>query len=382
MDAFLINPTTRKKGASYVNSPAQNMSGDLIPIFLSDEIITVKAGKKAVEQLGVISKYADDLLFSRGYASEEEAASPVDDADFGFHTTSDTESTASIRETLSVEDLSDHANALQLCTKAQAVQYVSAGKAKVVSVPKLVDLPSTSRSVRRPDNAANFRNFSKPIGNIPRPSDVQNRSARSSSERSPASSSFAEQTPTKTIRRKPRLPPSIAAPPSTTSRSVRTQTPLADQRAEFVKYDASVSTSPPSSISPSKLKMPKLSPSFSLKPFSRSRRSNSSASNSSNGSEGRLDWWTLTPSPTSPDARSVPRMISQPMPKLVARGASERAPPIVLPDCPADYKSDSEVDDSPSWPLRQDSMRSSELPSALQHLRRKRESAVFVTTQV
>lgn len=383
MDAFLINPTIRKDADYAASQSPNNMSGDLIPIFLSEEILTIKASKKAVEPAGTIRKFANETIFSHGYTSEEEAASPVDDNDFGFHSNSDTESTSSIRESASLEDLSDHANALQLCTKAQAVQFVSAGKAKVVSVPKLVDLSSPGSTAGPVNDMAAVTTVPKSVG-----SDTPNRSPRSSSDKSPASSSYREQpAQPKVIRRKPKLPPLQAVPTSVSPRSTRTQTPLAEQRAEFLKHDPFPSNWPlgsPASASPSKRKMPKLSPSFRLKAFSRSRRSNSSDSSSTEGSEGRMDWWSVTTSPVSPDTRNVSRAANQPIPKMVARGASERAPPIVLPPCPADYNDDWDVGYASQWPLRKDSIPNNptfETPNALKHIQRKSVSAAFATTQ-
>lgn len=385
MEAYLINPTVQKE-PSHVESQPHNMSGDLIPIFLADEIVTVKAGRKSIESAGSIHKFSNQSIFSNGYVSEEEAASPVEDNDFGFNTASDTESIVSIKETPSVENLTDHANALQLCTKAQAVQFVSAGRAKVVSVPKPLDLSLHGNQYSPTIDTPTRTSVSKRDAGVYDGSFVHTPSPRSSSDRSPASSSYEEQVfRPRTIRRKPKLPP-LQAPTSSSQRSVRSQTPLADQRAEFLNYDPYPSNWPlggPASASPTKLRMPKLSSSFSLKAFGR-RRSNSGGSSASDGWDSPTEQYIAVSLPASPAVRHVPRTLRKSTPpKMVARGASERAPTLVLPPCPEGYDGDDNSHSS-QWPLRKDSYSSSptfETPNALKQIRRKSVSAAFATSQ-
>ena len=376
MDAYLINPTVTK-GDDFQTT---NMSGDLIPIFLSDEIMTVKAGKKAVEPTGMIRTFANqsiyDSIFSYDYASEEEAASPVDDDDFGFQ--SDIDSSPSIKERASLEEADDHATAVQLCTKAQAVQFVSAGKARVVSVPKAVDLSSPDRSPgpqKQRSSAPRQANADSSITSTP------DRSPRSSSDRSEAFVSSDEQPRLRTVRRKPKLPPVHGMP-----RSTGAQTPLAQQRAEFLNHDPYPSNWPlrsPTSASSSKLRLPKLSTSFSLKSLGRPRRSNSSSTRSSD------EYSPLEPPlpfslPASPAVRTIPRSANTSAPRKIARGADERAPTLVLPPCPSDYSEDWSFDLPSEWQTRKDSALGSPVidsESGLKHIRRKSISAAYVTTQ-
>lgn len=387
MDAFLINPTVQKQ-SSHVELQSPNMSGDLIPIFLDDEVVTVKAGKKAVQPTGSLHKFSNSTIFLHGYASEEEAASPVEDNDSGFHGTSDTDSIVSIKESASVENLTDQFNALQLCTKAQAVQFVSAGKARVVSVPKLVDLSPGGSPTSPVGDRVTRTSASKREAGVYDGSFINTPSPRSSSDRSPVFSSSDEQPfRLRTIRRKPKLPP-LQAPTSSPQRSIRSQTPLADQRAEFLRHDPYPPDWPlrgPSSASPTKLRMPKLSSSFSLRAFGR-RRSNSNGSSASDGWDSPTEQYIAVSYPASPAVRNVSRAISRPAPgtRMVARGASERAPPIVLPPCPDDYDQEDNLSQSSNWPLRKDSGSDSpafETPSALKQIRRKSMSAAFATTQ-
>lgn len=386
MEAYLINPTVQESSYPESQSQSANASGDLIPIFLADEVVTVKAGRKSVEATGSIHKFSNQSIFLRGYTSEEEASSPVEDNDFGFHTTSDTDSTASIKESRSVENLADHANALQLCTKAQAVQFVSAGKAKVVSVPKIVDLSSSGSPVSPVNETSTRSSVSKRDAGVYDGSFVHTPSPRSSSDRSPALSSLDEQPfRPRTIRRKPKLPP-LQAPTSSPQRSTRSQTPLADQRAEFLKHDPYPSNWPsggPTSASPTKLRMPKLSSSFSLRAFGRPRRSDSLGSSASDGWDSPTEQYIAVSLPASPAVRNVPRAVPRSMPKMVARGASERAPPLVLPPCPDDYDK-KDLTYSTHWPLRKESVTTSptfETPDALKQIRRKSVSVAFATSQ-
>ena len=101
----------------------------------------------------------------------------------------------------------------------------------------------------------------------------------------------------------------------------------------------------------------KLSSTFSFKTFNRPSRQDSFSSNESE----KLHPLTETKKPHHPisDMHVPSRSSSKPLPKLVPRGANERAPPIVIPPCPEDY--DDGADDegelpNARWPMRKDSV--------------------------
>ena len=417
MDDFLINPIVPMEDySSYQESRTANRNSMLLDS--PNVLFTGRAEKHPLEsRVAHIETYEDDAAYLRGYASDEEVASPVENDDFTFDSTSsdgDADSVASIH------DPQYHAqtcnNAQQLCNRAQAVQVLSVGKPKVVSMPKPVDVPvASSPSPTASDHEAEIRL------SISRVSDTRaNRyvhSSISSSLRSSGDNSFYRSPPTPrsvppsgpSVRRKPNLPriqtmPRSDSPqPSDSGRTPQTAWPIG--RPNFLDHDPfgpDYTTQMPNPPSTPKRKLSRLSPPFSsLKSLSRSlRRGSISNGITTEGGIDKRDIGYPVVSPVISDmhvssrtsSRPVPktdaadlhvptRTSSKPLPRMVARGASERAAAIEIPPCPDDYQDDFNV---PVWPPRSDSVTTIDFPTptlARRHGRRKSLSA-FVSTQM
>ena len=396
MDEFLINPTVPMDD-SYGYGESSSPTSSSIPFGTANVLSTLRYGKKASNTAATIRGFDDDAVCWRGYTSDEEIASPVDNDDFTFDSTSsdDDESIASIHEAQYHAQTCN--NAQQLCNRAQAVQLVSAGKAKVVSMPKIFDVPATSSPQTHTPQASGWEADSQPrLYNTSqgRPHCVYSSissSSRSSGEDSPCYPPpiprTAQPTGTRFVRRKPSLPRL-----QTTTRSYSPQSADSDSqpktafllsrsRLDFLDYDpftpeysVHISSTTPSP----RRKLQRLSPTFSLKSLSRSLRRGST----SDGSYGvsKKDIGRPIAQPVISDDMHIPaRTSSKSASKMVARGADERAAPIEIPPCPAEYQEETRV---PAWPPRSDSVANEEsswLASRL-HGRRKSLSA-FVSTQ-
>jgi hypothetical protein len=110
------------------------------------------------------------------------------------------------------------------------------------------------------------------------------------------------------------------------------------------------------------------------------RRSSTSDGSSGGGGLSKRDISAPISLPIIADIHVPARTCSKPMPKMVARGASERAAVIEIPPCPEDYQGDFNF---PVWPQRSDSVAhfdGSRSVATRIHGRRKSLSA-FVSTQ-
>ena len=393
MDDFFINPTNKmdeKDNHLRSSTPFENP----MPVTPPSELFTIKPGKKTPEPSATIKDFIDEPIFWRGYTSDEEVASPIDNDDYSFHSRSSSDDFAGALDEASISDY--HAqtcdNAQQPCSQAQTVQLVSAGKAKVVSMPKLVDV-SSAKKIEKPLSCCTIR---PPLPKMNKTTisgcDIRTKvslsaSSLSSGHCSPASpppSSSVEQTSRKKIvRRKANVLRFQAGSCSGSSQSTnsRPKTPPQAQRAVPLEHDRFPSYAPsPSSVShsPVRRRMPKLSSSFSLRGLGRGmRRSNESDDGTREDVELSKQTQPTVTSPRAPNVDLRPRMAgsskpaamppemsdmfissitaSKPMMKMIPRGADERAPPIVLPPCPDDYSDDDEVFTA-QWPPRKDSI--------------------------
>jgi hypothetical protein len=399
MNEFLINPTVPMED-SYSYGESSSPTRNSIPFDPANALSTVRRGKKTLDAAATIRGFDNDAGCWRGYASDEEIASPVDnDDDFTFDSTSsdDDESIASIHEAQYHTQTCN--NAQQLCNRAQAVQLVSAGKAKVVSMPKIVDVPATYSPQTHSSQASGWEADSRRTAS--HTSQVHphcayssiSSSSRSSGEDSLYSSlpipRAAQPTGARFVRRKPSLPRL-----QTTARSYSPQSAdsgsepktaflLSRSRLNFLDYDPftlEYSVHVTANIPPPKRKLQRLSPTFSFKSLSRSLRRNSTSDGSSGeGGVNKKDISRPMAQPVIADMHIPSRTSSRPPPKMVARGADERAAAIEIPPCPAEYQDDTNV---PAWPPRSDSAANNEstwLASRL-HGRRKSLSA-FVSTR-
>ncbi len=360
MDDFLINPTTGNMMDKFGNAyPA-------VPVTPPRELFPLEANKKDLESTISFKRFRDAAIYSPGYASEEELASPVDNDDFSFRSLdSDAESIASN------DNGSYHVQtctAQQLCSRAQAVHVVSAGKAKVVSMPKLTDSPST----QSPTSPA------RPITYWPAQSTVSGLTRTYINEDAPSSSpsllTSGEQWPAsptplirygrpeqpRTIRRRPNLSPLQMFPRSESPQEVNSvpKSNAFSKSVNFLNYEpapAALSTVSLSPAVPSKRRVYRLPSTFSL------RASWKSLKRHSGGSDGSSDEPAVSPQSSQKvqlhaiaDMHIPTRTSSKALPKMVPRGANERAPPIVLPPCPYDAGDWDDDDESLKWPLRKD----------------------------
>ena len=147
---FLVYPTspTAMIMEDYCASPrhyrSSTWSTNAAPVTPPAEIFQLKPGKKTPEAAATIRDLCQEPLFWRGYTSDEEVASPLIDDRRSFDSGSfcyDSEDVVSIHdETTPQQSTQSFSKAKMEGTHAQAVQYRSAGKAKVVSMsgPRIV----------------------------------------------------------------------------------------------------------------------------------------------------------------------------------------------------------------------------------------------------
>ena len=117
-----------------------------------DNMYSVQAGKQAATAPTTTAEdFRSERVSWRGYASEEEVASPTEPDDITSYSASSDDECASETGEVSYAHHPDaqlHKATERQCGHAQAITMVSAGKAKVVSMPKSVDVSSTPASAR------------------------------------------------------------------------------------------------------------------------------------------------------------------------------------------------------------------------------------------
>ncbi|KAK4895770.1 hypothetical protein LTR27_006252 [Elasticomyces elasticus] len=387
MEDFLCNPTFTfameiQPRFSMVSEPAIEGS----PTMPSDDMFSWKAGMKTPERPSAVKHFTDEPMFWRGYTSEEEVASPIDNDGMSFRTTStlsDISETASRRSRASFpEQLAQNCDRVeQQCNRAQAITLVPAGKVKVVLMPKLVDAPTTPR-MRRPAPITPFR---PPVSRMNRmeigsqTSRGVSNSPRTSTEKSPVPSSVAALlTRDRSVRQRPSLPTLAATPRFQSSISGSRPNPGVVKTADFLQHDpypavpVDLPITPPP-MSPSRRRLHRFGSSIGLGVFGM-RRSNSSDSSLDDTLETVK---ALEPRGNALSKPSSPQKLSRTpstKPRMVARGANERAPPLILPPCPETYEDERDVT---RWPLRKDA---SVLPMKL-HKRQRSMSTALVSVQ-
>ncbi|EMC93919.1 hypothetical protein BAUCODRAFT_214384 [Baudoinia panamericana UAMH 10762] len=378
MEDFFCTPTATYRTVpnfSRLSTLVKMPSTEYAPSTPSEKRYTMAFdfGKHTPEHSMPIKDFQTDQMFWRGYTSDEEVASPLGTDDMSFRTASSDDFASqrtSIESSLPEQLIQSCDDVEQRCGRAQAVRVVSAGKAKVVSMPKLVDGPSSPR-IWRPASA----------GPVAPPVSRFNRSGASSQassqhQPSPRASTDLRRTlaPQATSVPLPKRSPSLRRRPSlpqlfTAARSSpTTPTPAPSLgavrgpwTADFLKHDPYPSIAEPeqsvgrtapitptSPMSSSRRRLQKVYSSVGLNVFARSRRTNSS--------DGSVNE-ELNPAKQAQTAK-VPSRSAEPTierkpsvrPKLVPRGASEREPPLVLPPCPEDYEDPREG--GIQWPAR------------------------------
>ncbi|KAK3070674.1 hypothetical protein LTR53_010051 [Teratosphaeriaceae sp. CCFEE 6253] len=353
-----------------------------------DDMFSFKAGVKTPEPSDTIKQFANEPVFWRGYTSDEEVASPIDADDMSFRTVSTRNCGSVAARPLSnasfPEQLAQSCDRVeQQCNRAQAITLVPAGKAKVVSMPKLVNVLATPR-MRRPVPVTPIR---PPVSRLKRfgidsqASSQTSESPRTSTEKSPMSgaptSVAALLTRGRSVRPRPSLPDLRARPrylPDTPYSALEVRIP---PTADFLQYDpypsqAGEQATTPPPMSPSRRRLQRIGSSIGLSVFGM-RRSNSADNSVGDASDIAKEPETVTP--TSPEARSpqLPARAASVKPKMIARGANERAPPLILPPCPESYEDDR---DGTRWLGRKDASGVMKL-----HKRQRSMSAALVSVQ-
>jgi len=357
MDAFLINPT--EMSDRYAESPSLTLNTRQ----RSDQLAS-NTGKKTLHRSK--ESFSDprvEALYWHRYDSDEEALSSADSDTESIGSASSgeiLEMTTTRLSIVSAEELARSCNPIEqtvYCAQAVTLKPINHGDIKLS--PRLVEIPPSPRYER-----ARSMGFYKPptsrlskldmstatrhhrsVASTPRTS-IENSSNDSTpstpptsvDERSPVSSSE------KVIRRKS----AVAGMRSAAKREYSINSnnmPDAETLREFLASDPSTHVRPLSHVpahltAPPKRKLRKFSSSFSLGRFNPAKR-NSSAGNSSEDLPALSSPIPLTPK--IPEVYRPTRCSSlQPPPsaKMVARGANERAAPIVLPPCPDDSEDD------------------------------------------
>ncbi|KAK0289634.1 hypothetical protein LTR35_002832 [Friedmanniomyces endolithicus] len=389
IEDFFCNPT---HNFAMEEHPRYSMASEPVivgsPMMPPSEMFSFKAGIKTPEPSAAIRHFTDEPMFWRGYTSEEEVASPIDTDDRSFRTTSTfsviSQPASRMSDASFPGQLAESCERVERqCERAQAITLVPAGKVKVVSMPRLVNVSASPR-MRRPAPITPIR---PPVSRMSRmgissqTSSQASASPRTSTEKLPVSTApssvAALLTRGKNVRQRPSLPnlqattrfQSSMPHPESRSRNVRT--------ADFLRYDPYLSppseqpTTPPP-VSPSRRRLHKLGSSFGLNVFGMKR---TNSSDSSLGDPEAIKEHepaaAASPPPLQPLART-----SSVRPRMVARGANERAPPLVLPPCPETYEDERDLS---RWPLRKDSSIMG-LPSKL-HKRQRSMSAALVSVQ-
>lgn len=352
IEAFLINPV--EMGDRYAES--QTLTLNTRPRI--DQLAS-NTRNKAVR----ISKesFSDPLveqLYWTRYDSDEEALSSIDSDTESISSTSSgeiLEMTTTRLSIVSAEELAKSCHPVeQVVHCAQAVTFQSVNHGDVKFSPRLVEIPPSPRHIR-PKSMGCYRPPTSRLSKLDTsPGTVHQRSVASTPRTSLENSSIAST---------PSTPPTSVderSPISSNEKVIRRKSAVAGMRSvakrefsfhgqpmpdaqtlrEFLATDPSSHEKPISHVpahltTPSKRKLRKFSSSFSLGRFNPSfaKRNSSSDHILENAPE----------TPRIPEVYRPTRCSSlQPPPttKMVARGANERAPPIVLPPCPDDSEAD------------------------------------------
>lgn len=341
-----------------------------------DVYMTKSEGKQPLKPTASIVDLVNEPVFWHGYTSDEEIASPIgndtDDDQMSFRSAESIDSIVSIVSL--PEQLAEACdNVKQQCNRAQAVKIQAAGRARVVSLPKPIDIPARRSLVRPASPGSPSKRSSLPrIGSDPAFQSVRssedsrmsrNDSVSSSSINSPAST--APSSVDEPVERRPpfkhqhsfsrHIPLMEAARAiSPTTPTSRSGSPMVYQPTGIPKRHSSALSerSETASISTkSSRRMTKFSSGFGLNKIGKNLVGRDSMQGGDLESVKEPEPNYIAPSVQQP--RVPARTTSMNMkPKMVARAANERAPTITLPAFP-------DGDESNDWPFRKDSGASS-----------------------
>jgi len=359
MDEFLINPTTITMEDQHDGSRASTLtvsSQDVVSTRRSLELLTAHKTVKR-QPLRSRTSFRDPLaeqLYWRGYCSDEEAVSPTDSDSMSISSASSGEIVQAVPARLSLVLPQDIAKSFRdidrQLHRAHAVVLRPIGKANSPTSPRIIDIPPSPRLQRQSPTSP----FRPPVSRLQRSDlvikdygrDVSADSTpRTSSEKSavsipstpPTSMDERLPSPRHVLRKKPTMASmrapraSMPAPPTSTTSETMLEFlkrsndpyPLTEQIRDHIVAP----------MTPTRRKLRKFSSSFSIGRFSGNGKRKDSADSSADES---CDVRAPIASATRPKpAVYIPtRTNSSAIPKMVARGANERAPVLVLPPCP------------------------------------------------
>ena len=360
MEAFLLNPT--QPNDRYTESQSLTLKTRRS----SDQLASHPSKSTPRQSIESFSDPRVEALYWQRYDSDEEALSSADSDTDSIASASSgeiLEMTTTRLSIISAEELARSCNPVeQTVLRAQAVTLWPINHGDIKLSPRLVEIPPSPRYERarsmgffKPPPSARLSKLDitkatghhRSLTDSPRTSLEHSSNASTPStpptsvdERSPRSSSE------KVIRRKSAVAGMRTAAKREDSADSH-EMPGAETMREFLASDPSTHVRPLSHVpthapAPAKRKLRKFSSSFSLGRFNPgfSKRSSSAGTSSE---ELHTSSSAIPATPQIPEVYRPTRCSSlQPPPpsKMVARGANERAPPIVLPPCPDDSDHD------------------------------------------
>lgn len=363
MEDFFINPTLRMDHRLRSSTMVDDNQLYMAAAAHHDFYMAKSKGKEPVKPSASIVDLVNEPVFWHGYTSEEEVASPVDDDDvMSLHSDVSIYSIAS--STSLPEQLAETcSNVQQQCNRAQAVKIQAAGKARVVSLPKPIDIPAR-RSIMRPaspgtpskrpslarlrstegfestrssEDSRNNRTDSISSSSVNSPASTAPSSVDDSMDRRPPikhQHSFSRHVPLMEAA-KAFSPPNSAGPyspmfPQSAGLPKRQSTSMSD------RSEVSSITTNRSSVR----RMTKFSSGFGLNKITKNRvgRESMQGGDLESVKEPEPNYIAPTTQPR------IPARTTSMKPKMVARGANERAPPMEL----------AFLDEEPpnNWPLK------------------------------
>lgn len=347
MEDFFINPT-RDMGDRYTaETPRMSRmtSRHALTIRKSMELLASKSGRTTSSRSRERESYADPLSdILRGYTSDEEAASSPDDSDaLSTASNSDAEIMDATPTRMSIivpEDLVTSYIARErqfLRARAMSLKPIATGPGGPgLLSPRLIDIPAspvTQRQSpvrqRRPhvaqlQKSQALRN-DKSVSSTPR-SSMDDRSDTSAPSTPPTSIDERSPFSDKVIRRKRSTPVMRDIACAQGSYSPSASSTDLDLREFLASVPATVPTQNRHTVAapPPRRRLQKFSSSFSLSRLANTKRRDST---DSSADEEFPPATSLRPVPEV----YIPTRTSSMQPKLVPRGANERAQPLVLP---------------------------------------------------
>lgn len=337
LDNSIWTPNQLRKSHTSHKSRTSTVSGRLSPVTPPNEKWYF-AGKKTPEPTATIKDLCNEPVFHHGYVSDEEVASPIGADDMSITSGSSETSPSEASDDSPPEQLAgSYSYVQQQCNRAKAVKLVAAGRVKVISVPKQVDI-SSSPVIKNPNGP--IRMPVSRMNSVSVSGNIREYSRSSISALPLAANRDVER---EKVRRRPSTPLFEAARRTPNSAS----SPLTPYAANFLDHDPYASADPDTCVlpplSPSKRRFQKISSSFNIARLGIKRTTPDSGEEQENVKEqGAVKPQTMS---------EMKAPVSQP--RLIARGANERAPPIELPPFPGEEEVTK--DPNKAWPERKSS---------------------------